>query len=208
MFTNQLSLIYKIFIILFFFSVPLYAETIQRQAYKVCKTNEEAYWNGSSAQCCDTKTQYTGDPPYVIGVSLGNIPYTKKLVKNYTTGQDTTSYACCPSFADASKPYDYEADLWGETVRNYQLAGSVNGSCCGVHTTSSLDFEKDGYSLVYTSSATIYQNGGVYYCAISRLSERDGAVYESASKVCTYYNGSKVGCTCSTSGDPMNGTPC
>ncbi len=30
-----------------------YAETIQRQAYRVCKENETAYWNGSGSACCN-----------------------------------------------------------------------------------------------------------------------------------------------------------
>lgn len=49
----------------FLFSIiifPTSAKVINRQAYMVCQANETAYWNGSSAHCCNkTTTPVIGD---------------------------------------------------------------------------------------------------------------------------------------------------
>ena len=64
------------------------ARLIQRQAYMICKTDEVAFWNGSSGQCCrgdifkalETNNYQCCETPNVISTVLGN-PYLK---------------ACCP----------------------------------------------------------------------------------------------------------------
>lgn len=53
---HRISFIFYIYFICAFacfFSIPVNARTIQRQAYKVCQAHESAYWDGSKAVCCD-----------------------------------------------------------------------------------------------------------------------------------------------------------
>ena len=158
------------------------AKTVNRQAYKVCKTNEEAYWNGSSAQCCDTTTH--------------------ELVKNYVNGTGKAGYTCCSVKED-------EGPNSGWTV-----AGAINGSCCSGWT----NYSEVRYSIpdltvidTITSSRSIRQNGGVYYCATDlqtqewyndSLNMENESVYVSDSQWCYIQNGRYEYCYTSKSGNP------
>ena len=141
-----------IYLILFSsFCLNANAKIVNRQAYKVCKTNKEAYWNGSSAQCCDTTTH--------------------ELVKNYTNGIGENGYACCQFEEDGITEERYN-DVTQELTYRYtqsgwMSAGAINGSCCGGYTIGEeKDYSPGGEEEFYHSrSYTINQNGGVYYCA-------------------------------------------
>ncbi len=187
-----LNNLFKYLILLSILTLPVHAKTIHRQAYKVCEAQEEAYWNGSSAQCCDTTTH--------------------KLVKNYKDGVGEAGYACCEIKEDkiTSDGPDESAST-GRTV-----IGAANGSCCGGYTS----YQNSIYGTIEvqrTSTYTIRQNGEIYYCALEQTSSMYGElqqedVYVSDSQFCKYFpqNGGEtiVNCTCSDSGDPRNGSSC
>ena len=200
-------LIYLILFSSFFLTAN--AKTVNRQAYKVCKTNEEAYWNGSSAQCCDT--------------SQGKY----KLVKNYTNGIGENGYACCEIKKDEVINYNDERTKQTIAQTGYQIIGAINGSCCGgwtqkTHDQADLTYYgewKTTVALTETHDFSINQNGGVYYCAEDYMITRDesdpllltagyGAGYPSSSKFCTYFNYQPESCRCRDSGDPKNGSSC
>ena len=176
-------------------ALPVHAKIIHRQAYKVCEAQEEAYWNGSSAQCCDTsKGKY-------------------KLVKNYKNGVGEAGYACCQIKED-EKTSENDSIY---TRTGYTIVGAANGSCCGgwvnnvYHYTSSYtDFQNFSYS--------IRENGSIYYCGeemqaledYSDISFNYGHYYESNSKFCDFDDRMPdyTSCYCSDRGDPQNGNPC
>ena len=185
----------QFFIILFLFfsfTFPLQAETIQRKAYRVCQANEEAYWNGSSAECCDTRGgEY-------------------QLVKNYINSTGEIVYACCKIQADSTSSSDYQT----VTFSQYSIAGAIDGSCCGGYTSQTV--QSGGTTTNITFSNTIRQNGGIYYCANNSTKatpmSSDSYYYESDQKFChkfvvegqtIYYD-----CYCSTEGDPRYGSSC
>ena len=176
------------------------AKSINRQAYKVCQTNEEAYWNGSSAQCCDTTTH--------------------ELVKNYKNGVGEAGYACCQIKKDEKITESY----YQTTKTNYVLVGAANGSCCGGYTSYySMDYSisSDGYWTDRTSSFSVRENGGTYFCA-EEYTESAGVQdnlrytadisYESNSRWCAHeiQGGGRedYACFCSNTGDPKNGEYC
>ena len=199
-----------IYLILFSsFFLTANAKTINRQAYKVCKTNEEAYWNGSSAQCCDTKSS-----DYI-------------LVKNYTNGIGENGYACCAISKDKYSSSDFQDGsvivTTVSTATGYTIDGAVNGTCCGGYTTSDMTVSRsDGSSHTqqYNQySSQILQNGGVYYCANSwtegwkdfnhpNNNYESGYFYESPNRWCAHSNGKISHCACSEKGDPRNGADC
>ena len=181
---------------------------------------EEAYWNGSSAQCCDTsKGKY-------------------KLVKNYKNGVGEAGYACC-EIKETSVEERY--NTWnGEQFIEYKniasdwtVVGAINGSCCGKWTSGNEITYSPGGEKIYEEfnhsySYSIKQNGGVYYCAKDwttkwiQFSSEDTTnsyintgYYSSEGQYCTemehFYNDVSTGgppkqCCTTTSGDPAKGT--
>ena len=184
-------------------ALPVHAKTIHRQAYKVCEAQEEAYWNGSSAQCCDT--------------SEGKY----KLVKNYKNGVGEAGYACCEIKEDEKTSENN--GIYTTTGTGYTLVGAVNGSCCGgyasYHSIDNGQTDQDGnpYWTNRTSTFSVRQNGGKYFCA-EEYTETAGISgnirytarisYESDSRWCVHEEGSSSACFCSDSGDPKNGEYC
>ena len=182
---------FSIILFLFFsFTFPLQAETIQRKAYRVCQANEEAYWNGSSAECCDTQGgEY-------------------QLVKNYINSTGEIVYACCKIQEDSTSSSQ-------KISSQYAVVGAVDGSCCGGYKKEIFQIPELGLTTTdTTSSYTIRQNGGIYYCATESTTDSplgdepytDSYYYESDQKFCqekiikgqTAY----VYCYCSDQGDP------
>ena len=157
-----------------------------------CSEGQKAYWNGSSAQCCDTTTH--------------------KLVKNYKNGVGEAGYACCEIKED-----EITSDGPDESASTgWTVIGAANGSCCGGYTS----YQNSIYGTIElqrTSTYTIRQNGEIYYCALEQTSSMYGElqqedVYVSDSQFCKYFpqNGGEtiINCTCSDSGDPRNGSSC
>ena len=185
-----------IYLILFSsFFLTANAKTINRQAYKVCKSHEEAYWNGSSAECCDTTTH--------------------KLVKNYTNSIGENGYACCSIQENKDSSWtDSYGTTYTETIE-YEIVGAVNGKCCGGQSYHLKSTASEGYLDRRTDKINhnILQNGGVYYCAANQVttyqSNNDttiiSSVYESDSRWCQYTDGYLFECFCSDSGNPASG---
>lgn len=108
----------------------------------------------------------------------------------------------------------------------YSVAGAVNGVCCGGYTSYSEctlvndELTDENCSMIRVDSYNINKNGQVAYCAdnqrtwlyTSTSKETNGpvVVYVSPSKVCKYPEGeiAEGQCTCSSSGDPANGSSC
>ena len=181
------------------------AKSINRQAYKVCQTNEEAYWNGSSAQCCDTTTH--------------------ELVKNYKNGVGENGYGCCQKKENISST----SETSETSKKNYTFIGSINSKCCGGYlnqeTIQYLPDGSIGVNALYEYSYQIKENGGSYYCAEEyslMLNYQYGTrqehfyYYKSDNKYChksIYYNGDEIeyqniDCYCSEKDDPKNGKNC
>ena len=188
----------------FFFSIiifPTSAKVINRQAYKVCASYEEAYWDGSSARCCDT--------------SQGKY----KLVTNYINGREETSYACCEV---KENEHTENVEDWGggvtvsstDTSSGWTIAGAVDGQCCSGWSSSRHSEVGPTWNHYEDNiwSRSIRQNGGEYYCASNWTYEADGGVmdqiYENAGKWCVYYDGNLYTCSCSNSGNPYYGGSC
>ncbi len=104
-------------LIVSFLTCSTEARLIQRQAYMICKTDEVAFWNGSSGQCCrgdifkalETNNYQCCETPNVISTVLGN-PYLKSCCPPgqtpYTTStpsnpETSTLSWCCDG--DASE---------------------------------------------------------------------------------------------------------
>ena len=178
-----------IYLILFSsFFLTANAKTINRQAYKVCKSHEEAYWNGSSAECCDTSQK-----EYI-------------LVPNHVNGIGESGYACC------------EVKKNGSGYSGWTVVGAVNGSCCSGWTSYyNLSSPEPNVTIINSSSSDfqIRQNGGVYYCASDhrttyivdgQVIQDEETVYISDNKWCWGKPGAAYGyCITSDSGDPQHG---
>ena len=132
------------------------AKSINRQAYKVCQTNEEAYWNGSSAQCCEKSIKQVQGTDYYTCCE----EWQKAYIYNGSTvccnedPNNTPGNICCKGKADNGiekaykyETYQYTSDFgkgtttihYGCCVNNPNIASSsifrgsyVNyGLCCG-----------------------------------------------------------------------------
>ena len=199
--------------LLFFSSMSAKAETINRQAYKVCKKNEAAYWDGFSADCCDTTTH--------------------KLVKNYINGKKETFYACCPlqeSYTNNTyKEWNGEQVLYKTNKGSaYSVSSAANGNCCGGYTSETeTTYYSDGKNIneEFNHSYTydVKENGGIYYCAKDWTTDwkqfADGSVtssytntgyYTESNQYCTEMITSSGGppkqCCTATKDDPAKGT--
>ena len=185
-------------LILSYSSTPLIAKTIQRKAYKVCQAHEEAYWTGSSAECCNTSQgKYT-------------------LVKNYVNGVGESGYACCQIKESYDNSWSDEYYTYLQSGSNYSVVGAINGSCCGGYTLTSSG--RQGIEEAHTTHSYAIRYNQTYYCSsdltttgpnIDMDPGSSNMIYESDNKVCWYNKPSGLlGCKCSTNGDPKNGYDC
>ena len=86
------------------------AKSINRQAYKVCQTNEEAYWNGSSAQCCEKSIkQVQGTDYYTCCEEWQNAYfYNDAVICCNEDPNKTPGNICCKGKADNGIEKAYE----------------------------------------------------------------------------------------------------
>ena len=186
-----------IYLILFSsFFLTANAKTVNRQAYKVCQTNEEAYWNGSSAQCCDATTH--------------------KLVKNYKNGVGEDGYACCEIKKDTSSQHNWT--IVG-AVNSNCCGGYFNQDESGSEASDYIYSQKQDYQI--RKNGGVYYCGEEFTLTIERPLSNEKVIheeyYESDTKYCIkelfyqfYYSDipSESGyCLSSDKGDPKYGEP-
>ena len=167
-----------------------------------CSKTEIACGSGDNLWCCSNE--------HTCGTSNGECcaegvccdTTTNELVKNYVNGTGKAGYTCC-SVKEDEGPNS-----------GWKVAGAINGTCCSGWT----NYSEVRYSIpdltvidTTTSSRSIRQNGGVYYCATDlqtqewyndSLNMENESVYVSDSQWCYIQNGRYEYCYTSKSGNP------
>ena len=161
-----------------------------------CDSELEACCGG---KCCPGGCNAAGNDCLCEGDTVG--------VRNYGSGPQVV---CCPVSAD-----NPGATMWDVSEMDYQVAGAVDGKCCGGYTRigylntenfETIDWEELNYD--------VKLNGGEYYCArwgkyIYGLTD----YYVGSNQYC-YSNTpdqSDLDCVCSSVGNPLsfqNIVPC
>ena len=194
--SSSYSLIY-IFIFIFACESLSIAKTINRKAYKVCKEQETAYWNGSSAGCCDTTANYA-------------------LVKNYIDGQTETPYICCKLQEDDGDYTDYTV----VGAVNGTCCGGYAKNEYSMITPDDADPSKEAIvHFSHTETFSVQKNQGGYYCGSEYkyiITYKGETTTNVETKLVTpekwcfynYLDPSGNYCVCSSTGDPENGEIC
>lgn len=175
--------------------------------------NPTAYWNGGSAICCKGEAAKKDDGTYVC-CPIEECSDGQELVTNYVDGIGACGKVCCEVKEDWSEYWDWEGFM--RYSSGWTVSGAVNGKCCGGYTLGSGSMPDQ----FFTFSFNIRNNDG-YYCGESmEASSLTGEYpcnvwyYESDSKYCVGVvggcatDGDEMYCTCSSKGDPQNGSEC
>ena len=210
--------------------------------------NPTAFWNYSynSAECCDGQAmcgELNGKKicscckNECIGCNNdGTCPAGQEKVVNHIDGIGACGYVCCEKKADKNQQWVIPAEehIFNCTCTNYenyedyQIAGAVNGVCCGYYGNYAAAKSDCDYYTEYIRSFSIKENNGVYYCA-EEGSHKNGCCWGCDGgdmsvddyDTYTYLSSSKyrhkstdsmdkttTKCYCSDSGDPKIGNEC
>lgn len=179
----------------------------------VCYCNEGFKWNSETGGCEKVNTCADG----------------QVSVTNYDSAGNNIGTTCCEVKEDYTATHDEGAGTTGTlSKKGYTVTGAINGTCCGGYaiedyyytdtatgsTTCNPDLNL--HSGCLSLSYQVFVNGGKAYCgqSVTAWKELEHTTvnlykrYISSSKVCRTVGEPIPMCTCSTSGDPANGSSC
>ena len=156
-------------------------------------------------------------------------PTGQKSVTNYDSAGNNIGTACCEVKEDSTETHNDDPGTTRTlSKKGYTVTGAINGTCCGGYA-----IEDYYYTDTATGSTTCYPdstlrtgclsltyqvfvNGGKAYCGQSvtdwkELKHTTVDLYKryiSSSKMCRIVGEPIPMCTCSSSGDPANGSSC